>query len=102
MLPGGTPRDKTPIREPQLKAGQSSCVTTAEGLATTKPYSLVAVLYDIGFMTAMTQVGGPSTSNDFNYNNNSAGWGLFLWDAITPNSGQNTWNWNVSGCTTGY
>src|SRR6266550_1296115 len=81
--------------------GQSSCTSTSESLTNTRPNSLVAVAFDIGFMTGMTETSGPAAVNDFTYTN-SAGWGLFLWDSSIPNIGSNIWTWNVSGCNSGY
>jgi YD repeat-containing protein len=81
--------------------GQSSCTSTSESLTTTRANSLVAISFDIGFMTGMSQTGGPSASYDFPYSN-STGWGLFLWDSSIPGVGSNTWIWNVSGCSSGY
>src|SRR5439155_19939707 len=81
--------------------GQSSCTSTSETLTTTRPNSLVSISFDIGFMTAMSQTGGPSASNDFSYTN-AAGWGLFLWDSTIPSVASNTWTWNVSGCSSSY
>ena len=82
--------------------GQSSCTSASESLATTRTNSLVAVSYNIGFMTGMTQSGGPAASNDFSYNDNYTGWGLFLWDSQVANIGPNSWTWNVAGCKSTY
>jgi RHS repeat-associated protein len=81
--------------------GQSSCTSTSESLTTTKANSVVAIAFDIGFMTGMSPTGGQSASNDFHYSN-PAGWGLFLWDSTISNAGSHSWTWSVSGCGSSY
>jgi hypothetical protein len=62
-------------------AGQSNSTSVSESLTTTRANSVVAVPFDIGFMTGMAQTGGLPASEDVSFSDYTHGWGLFLWDS---------------------
>lgn len=77
--------------------GQSNGGTVSESLTTTGSNSLVAVSFDIGFMTGLTQTGGPVATMNFSYDDNANRWGLFLWDSAVVKTGAYAWTWSSSG-----